>query len=189
MKRPSKTRRPPTSGQFRKGVSGNPKGRPKGTGVRRPSAFEIVFDKTVRVMQNGQPHELTIEEALQLRTFQDALAGNRAARREVLKMIAAREEWLAKRPPKLRPIEQLMERDPLNAHDALILLGLAERHARWPHNDPHDHLLLLPWAVQAALSRPGRRQLSTKHISEIKRCTRDAETLRWPAGAREKEDA
>src|SRR5215204_1796535 len=112
MKRPSQTRRPAISGQFRKGVSGNPKGRPKGTGVRRPSAFEIVFDKTVRVMQNGQPRELTIEEALQLRTFQDALAGNRAARREVLKMIAAREKWLAQRPPKLRPIEQLIELNP-----------------------------------------------------------------------------
>ena len=35
MKRPSKTRRPPISGQFRKRVSGNPKGRPKGAGARR----------------------------------------------------------------------------------------------------------------------------------------------------------
>ena len=81
-----------------------------------------------------------------------------------------------------------MEREPLNAHDALILLGLAERDAPWGHNDPYDRLLLLPWAVQAALSRPGRRRLSTTHVSEIKRCTRDAETLRWPAGTREKED-
>ena len=40
----------------------------------------------------------------------------------------------------------------------------------------------LPWAVQVALSRPGRRRLSGWDISEIKRCTRDPQTLRWPAG-------
>jgi hypothetical protein len=48
-------------------------------------------------------------------------------------------------------------------------------------------LRLRPWAVQAALSR-GRRQLSAKDISEIKRLTRDADTLRWPARARDEQD-
>jgi hypothetical protein len=48
-------------------------------------------------------------------------------------------------------------------------------------------LLLQPWAVQAALSRPGRRRLSANDVSEIKRCTRDAETLRWPAGVRDEQ--
>jgi hypothetical protein len=38
-----------------------------------------------------------VEEALQLRTYQNALAGNRAAQREVLKMIAKREKAMAER--------------------------------------------------------------------------------------------
>src|SRR5262249_49882477 len=37
------------------------------------------------------------EEALQLRTYRDAWAGKRAARREVLKMIAKREQAMADR--------------------------------------------------------------------------------------------
>ena len=68
-----------------------------------------------------------------------------------------------------------------NADEALLLLGIAEPDTRW--DDPHDgyeRLLLQPWAVQAALSRPGRRRLSAQEVSEIKRCTREPETLRWP---------
>jgi len=179
---------PPNSGKFRKGVSGNPKGRPKGSGAATRSVFEILFDRTISVTENGKPRELTIDEALELRIYQDALAGNRAARRQVLKMIEEREKWLANQPIKRRPIEQLIEHDPLNAHDALILLGIAERDSPWCHGDPYDRLLLSPWAVQAALSRPGGRKLSAKDVSEIKRCTRDAGNLRWPAGARTEDE-
>ena len=45
--------------------------------------------------QGGVPREVTVEEALQHRTYQEAIAGNRAARREILKMIAKREQYLA----------------------------------------------------------------------------------------------
>jgi Family of unknown function (DUF5681) len=175
---------PPKSGKFRKGVSGNPKGRPKGSGAQRRSVFEILFDKTISVVENGKPRELTIDEALELRIYRDALAGNGAARRQVLKMIEAREKWLASRPIKRRPIEQLIEHDPLNAHKALLLLGIAERDSPWCQGNPYDRLLLSSWAVQAGLSRPGGRQLTAKDISEIKRCTRNPDTLRWPSGAR-----
>jgi len=119
------------------------------------------------------------------RVSRDAIAGNRAARREVLKMIAKREKWLAtKMPKKYRPMEMLTEpTDPGNANEALLLLGIAEPDTRWDDpNDEYERLLLLPWAVQAALSRPGRRRLSPREVSEIKRCTREPETLRWPPG-------
>jgi hypothetical protein len=33
----------------------------------------------------------------------------------------------------------------------------------------------------------GGRRLSAQDVSEIKRCTRDAETLRWPAGVRDEQ--
>src|SRR5262249_29710281 len=61
------------------------------------SAFEIVLEKRVTVTQAGIDQELSVQEALQLRTYQDALAGSRAARREVLKMIAKREQAMADR--------------------------------------------------------------------------------------------
>ena len=91
----SERSRSPRTGQFQKGHSGNPKGRPRKQ-VAPPdatrSAFEIVFEKRVTVTQGGVDQELSVEEALQLRTYQDALAGNRAAQRTILKMIAKREK-------------------------------------------------------------------------------------------------
>jgi hypothetical protein len=179
--------RPPAATRFRKGESGNPKGRPRSNPPDSSSAFNVVFDRTLTLTQGGKPREVAVEEALQHRTYQDAIAGNRAARREVLKMIAKREKWLAAKAPKQRPVELLTEpTDPDNAHEALILLGIAEPDLRWTaEDDKYERLLLQPWAVQVALSRRGRRSLSAKDISEIKRCTKDAEKLRWPAGAGE----
>jgi len=79
--------------------------------------------------------------------------------------------------------------DPENANPALLLLGIAEPDPRWPvARDGSEALRLQPWAVQAALSRPGRRRLSGKDVAEIKRCTRDAETLRWPRGLGDEPD-
>jgi len=66
------------------------------------------------------------------------------------------------------------------------LLGIAEPDTRTkePTPDGRRRLLLQPWAVQRALSR-GRRPLLAKDVSEIKHRTRDADTLRWPARARD----
>ena len=69
----------------------------KGAARRDRSAFEIVFEKRVTVTQGGVDQELSVEEALQLRTYQDALAGNRAAQRAILKMIVKREKAIADR--------------------------------------------------------------------------------------------
>jgi len=91
-----------------------------------------VIDRTLTVTQNDKPREVTVEEALQHRTYQDALAGNRAARREVLRMIAKRERWLAAKAPKHRPLKRLTEPvDPDNADEVLILLGIAEPDPWW----------------------------------------------------------
>lgn len=184
----------PNSTRFRKGQSGNPKGRPKGK-VRAEttstaSAFDIIIGKTFAIMQNGVQRELSAEEALQLRTYQDAINGNRSARREILKMIARREKWLAARArTRAAPIEFRTEAvDPDNADEAMLILGIAAvDQVRQSHSrQERRHLLLEPWAVQAALSRRrGGSKLTDKEIAEIKRCTRNANTLVWPRGSHE----
>jgi hypothetical protein len=148
------------------------------------SAFEIVLEKRVTVTQAGIDQELSVEEALQLRTYQDALAGKRAARREVLKMIAKREKAMADREvrtPQTRPsVPVKTSPDPRNADAAMCLLGIAAPNKSREEYDP-DAILLEPWAVQAALRRRrGGKALTMEDVSDIQRCTRAPETLRWP---------
>lgn len=107
-----------------------------------------------------------------------------------MKMIADRDEWLRKNAPKAerKAIEQKTELvDPENANAALLLLGVATvDESRFEMNGHQPPLLLEPWAVQAALSRRrGGAVLTDREKSEIVRCTRYSETLRWPRGRRD----
>jgi hypothetical protein len=170
-----------TSTRFPKGQSGNPKGRPK---KRRPdvSAFDIIFDKTLTVTQNGVERELTVDEALQLQTYQAALKGSRMSVRAVLKMIEKRELAIAKlNPAPSAPVKLEYEHDSDNADEALLLLGIAEL-LPTPDGAPSNYrqFRLATWAAQFGISRAGRRQLSDKDREDIKRFTLNPEKLRWP---------
>ena len=70
---------PPASTRFRKGQSGNPRGRPRKKPDPRPSAFDVVIDRMLTIVQGGEQREVTVDEALQHKTYQNAIAGNRAA--------------------------------------------------------------------------------------------------------------
>lgn len=167
--------------RFQKGQSGNPAGRPK---ARRPhnSAFDIIFDKSLTVTQNGAARELTIDEALELQTYKAALDGSRMAIRKVLKMIEKREAALAKKaPPPARRMKMEAHHCADNANEAMQILDIAQpdpamKGQRW---------LLQAWATQAALSRPGRKKIGKKAVGDIKFFTSDSETLHWPRGRAE----
>jgi hypothetical protein len=135
------------------------------------------------VTHGGQSREVTVEEALQHRTYQDAVAGNRSARRQILKMIARREQYLAEHNKVPAPkITRQQEIDPENAEAALLILGITSSDP--DRNDPRydrRQLLLEPWTVQMAISRRrGGESLTDKDQAEIKRSTRASDTLRWP---------
>lgn len=167
--------------RFEKGHSGNPAGRPK---ARRPhvSAFDIIFDKTLTVTQGGVERELTVDEGLQLQTYQSALKGSKMAVRAVLKMIEKREVALAKKlPPPPSTTSMRFEHDSDNANAAMLILGIAD------YDEPlHDagpatrRLKLATWAAQAAISRPGQRPLDEKQIETVRRLTLNPEKLKWP---------
>ena len=185
----SERSRSPHTGQFQKGRSGNPKGRPRKQ-IALPeaarSALEIVVDKRVSVTQGGVDRELSVEEALQLRTYQDALAGNRAAERVILKMIIKREKAIADRGQPTMPscTFKMEPTEPRNADAAMCLLGIA---APDPSREEHNPgaLLLEPWAVQAALGRRrGSKALTPRDVDDIERSTRAPQTLRWPRGTK-----
>jgi hypothetical protein len=188
MSKDSGSRSPPVSGRFKKGQSGNPKGRPK-VEKRRVLAFDIVIDKTLTVTQGGQSREMTVDEALQHQTLQQAIAGDRAAQRAVLKMIAKREKARVARESgtRLRVESRIEPVDPENADVALLLLGIACRNSsRQDLARDREQLLLEPWAVQAALSRRrGGARLNEDQVREIKRCTHQPDLVSWPRGTDE----
>ena len=164
--------------RFEKGQSGNPNGRPR---KRRPdvSAFDILIDKRLTVTQGGVERELTVDEALQMQTYQAALKGSRMAIRKVLKMIEKREVALAKKAaPRAKPVKVEIHHTSDNANDALRILGIAH-----PDDDDSKRWKVEAWATQAALSRPGQRKFSAKDVHDIKFFTWGAENLRWPRGS------
>jgi len=173
---------PPVATRFRKGQSGNPGGRPKGRRADQPSAFDILFDRTLSVQHSGGTREMTVDEALEHKTYQQAIAGNQKARRDVLKMIIAREQALSsEQGPPVRPRLTFETGDPRNADEALQLLDIARLHRRSDAPQyPDDRLMLEPWAVQAALNRRGLGALPAQDITLIENSTRDPASLRWP---------
>ena len=171
------------NGRFQKGQSGNPAGRPK---TRRPhvSAFDIVFDKMLTVNQNGVERELTVDEALQLKTYQAALKGSKMAVRAVLKMIEKREVVLAAQAPKIerhKPNPYVLIHDSDSADEAMQILGIASiEEAPAGTGWGHRKLKLETWTAQAAISRPGRRRLDERHVADVKLLTKTPENLTWP---------
>lgn len=143
-------------GRFRKGSSGNTRGRPL---ARKPpdSAFDIILDKTLTLSQGGVAQEVAVDAALQHRTYEKAIAGDNAAQKEVMKWIVRREEWLQthqRAKPTSRVVERIIEpTDPANADSAMVLLGIAIADPYWGEKVPELRLLLNAWAVQAALTR------------------------------------
>ncbi len=185
----SGSRKTPNPGWFSKGRSGNPGGRPTASPVPRPSAFEVLVDRTLTVTDRAGTREITVEEALQQATYQRALAGDRMAAREVLKWIMKRDTWLPKNAPKASPpaITRHISPDPDNADAALPLLGIAAPNpARAEFDNDRAQLLLEPWAAQAAIRRRrGGQRLTDEERDWIRRCTRDLDRLRWPRGTDE----
>jgi Family of unknown function (DUF5681) len=185
----SRSRSKPNPGWFPKGHSGNPGGRPTTSRASQGSAFDILVEKTLTVTHHGATREITVEEVLLQGTYRDAVAGERMAQREVAKWIMKREAWLAKHAPKpsRRTISLLSSPDPGNADAALLLLGIAAPNPeRADIGADRAHLLLEPWAVQAALRRRrGGNRLTDSERDAISRCTRDPDSLRWPRGTDE----
>jgi hypothetical protein len=168
------------SGRWEKGQSGNPAGRPRS---RRPhvSAFDIIFDKSLTVTNNGIERELTVDEALQMQTYQAALKGKAMAIRQVLRMIEKREAALGPETPVPQKMKYEIEHDSQNADEAMILLGIVEYGPPTPGGGPGTRRrMLATWAAQAAISRPGRKSLTDKEVEDLKRDVIDFDKLKWP---------
>lgn len=164
--------------RFQAGTSGNPSGRPrKAQGAETTTAFDVVFDQTITVREGAGTRELSAEEALQLRTYQEAVKGSRIAQRTIMKMIAKREAWRAKHEPRPhRKIEVKHEQcdRSRNALAAMLALGIA---TPYENDRASKDFLLEPWAVETALRRRKKRTLDRLERGNIRVSVRDWTSL------------
>jgi hypothetical protein len=83
--------KPPEPSQFRKGISGNPKGRPKG---RRnlASVLERALEEKVVINENGVRRTVTKLEAAVKQLVNQAASGDLAAMRQLSALVGSAEE-------------------------------------------------------------------------------------------------
>lgn len=90
--------KPPKSGQFKSGQSGNPKGRPSGSKNTYKLLDDIVNEK-VQITKNGRPVRISKKQAMLLQAVNKAVQGDLKALQTLLPMMTAaddRNEQLAK---------------------------------------------------------------------------------------------
>jgi hypothetical protein len=103
-------KRPPREHQFKKGQSGNPRGRPKGSlskATLRAAYAAAFLDATVPILVGGQRHEINALEALLKGLMQSGLKGDLKATLAVLDRL----ERFASNEPDAIASEELPEED------------------------------------------------------------------------------
>ena len=165
--------RPPSGTKFRKGQSGNPKGRPRNRSRELP--YNSVLGQMVTIREDGRERRVTAAEAFLLQLTQKGLAGDSAAARATLGAI---ESARSKEMPG-NPINELMLSLIGQGIETIIgELGIATK--KYPEDEKRVRWELQPWIVQAALARLGERQLTPDEQREVWRNTRTPHKVEWP---------
>lgn len=168
-------KRPPKAARFAKGVSGNPRGRPKGRKPELP--HEAVLGRMITIRKDGREQEVTAEEAFLLHIGKAGLDGDGPAARatlEVLERTRVRQTEAARNGP---DIINLVAVAPGSVTPALEPLRMARRLDAYRQT---ARIMLEPWLVEAALKRLGSRKLTVDEQRIVIAATRTPNKVRWP---------
>lgn len=168
-------RRPPVSGRFRKGQSGNSRGRPRGR--RKATPYDAVLGQVVTIREDGVGRNVTAEEAFLLQVTKLGLEGDGAAARamaQALEDAAALPRHQSGTSPSTIVV-QMVESGSVNS--ALEPLRMAKKLYR---NRSDAQMKLESWLVQAALDRLGNRRLSLAEQEAVVLATRTPDEVKWP---------
>ena len=167
---------PPLATRFRKGQSGNPRGRPKGS--RRQPPYETILGQMVTVREEGVTRQMTAAEAFILHVTRKGLEGDSAAARAALAAIGE-----ARR--RRGPAEAELVRDivfvpvaPGSVNEPMRRLRIAVKLDAYR---PTARIALKPWVVEAALARMGNRKLDSEQQKVVWKATQTPWKVRWPS--------
>lgn len=116
--------RPPRSRQFKKGQSGNPKGRPKATKNVGTMLRETLM-RPIPISENGKRSKITALEAFFRQTLRSALEGDSRASDKLLKLLPMLHESLEREAAEADPAAADAARD-----DRPVLAALAQMMGR-----------------------------------------------------------
>lgn len=167
-------RKPPASSRFRKGQSGNPRGRPR---IRRKEIpYDHVLGQIVTIREGGRERRVTAAEAFMLQITKRGLEGDSAAARASLAAIeVARSKRSQDHPIYDRIVFKLVS--PGSVGSALDALQMAVKLHRFTE---HSSYQLKPWLVQLALDRLGDRRLTLDEQRAVRSVTHSPEMVSWP---------
>lgn len=167
--------RPPTQNQFRKGQSGNPRGRPRNR--HRGIPHDVVLGQMVTLREDGRHRRVTAAEAFLLQLTQKGLAGDSAAARASLEAI---EKARATRTKQYTSVGTMIISSIETGADAILdTLGIAIK--KYPSDEKRVRWEINPWIVEAALAQRGNEPLSLAEQREVWASTRTPKKVHWPA--------
>ncbi len=166
---------PPKGTRFRKGQSGNPRGRPRNR--HREIPYDGVLGQMVTIREEGRERRVTAAEAFVLQLTQKGLAGDSAATRASLEAIEGARA--ASSDSSGSPITKIIISSVDSGVDAILEpLGIAK--LKYPQDEIRVRWELNPWIVEAALERLGETQLSEDEQREVWDATRTPHKVNWP---------
>ena len=168
-------RRPPKITRFPKGVSGNPRGRPKGRKAELP--HEAVLGRMVTIRKDGREQQVTAEEAFLLHIGKAGMDGDGPAARATLAALErVRVQHSDDAPTGPTAIDRVIVA-PGSVTSALEPLRMARRLDAYRET---ARVLLEPWLVEAALKRLGSRRLTEEQQKAVFAATRAPKKVQWP---------
>src|SRR3954471_12458519 len=136
--------RPPTATRFRKGHSGNPRGRPRAR--RRDIPYDLLLGQMVTIREDGRERRVTAAEAFLLQLTKKGLQGDSASARASLAAIeAARASHRAEQQIAIQIVWKYVS--PGSVGCSLGALGMAVKLNKYTKNARFE---LKSWIVEAA---------------------------------------
>lgn len=170
-------RRPPKSGQFPPGKSGNRNGRP--VGRHRTLPHEAVLGQKVTVTQGGVEKSITAEDVFLLRMVQLVAQGRDDIAAIVTEALDEED---------LRRMELQALKDGIQMHLCPVPRGSVAHHLeklgitkKLYARQPHATIKIENWIIELALARLGGRRLTVDEQRIVVAAARNSAKIKWPS--------